>query len=136
MEAPWSPPSPAYQSYPRQPEPCPRHSVQRTPQGSFFVRIARCVPLRRRPRRSSARQNIARYVILWHRMAGSEHRRDSMRQGTVDIGVGGMSCASCVASLKAALGRVPGVAHVSVNLATERATMTYDTDMTSVPALA
>lgn len=54
----------------------------------------------------------------------------------VDIGVGGMSCASCVASLETALGRVPGVAQVSVNLATDRATMTYDADVTSVPALA
>ncbi len=59
-----------------------------------------------------------------------------MRQVTVDISVGGMSCASCVASLEAALGRVPGVAQVSVNLATERATITYDADVTSVQTLA
>ena len=59
-----------------------------------------------------------------------------MRQVTVDIGVGGMSCASCVASLEAALGRVPGVADVNVNLATERATVTYDADATSVQTLA
>jgi Cu+-exporting ATPase len=58
-----------------------------------------------------------------------------MRQVTVDIGVGGMSCASCVASLEAALRRVPGVAHVSVNLATERATINYDADVTNVPAM-
>ena len=48
-----------------------------------------------------------------------------MRHATVDIGVGGMSCAGCVASLETALGRAPGVVHVSVNLATERATITY-----------
>ena len=47
-----------------------------------------------------------------------------------------MSCASCVASLEAALGRVPGVADVNVNLATERATITYDADATSVQTLA
>jgi copper chaperone CopZ len=46
--------------------------------------------------------------------------------------VSGMSCASCVANLEGALGRVPGVADVHVNLATERATITYDADVTSV----
>lgn len=60
----------------------------------------------------------------------------SMRQGTVDLSVSGMSCASCVASLEAALGRVPGVVDVNVNLATERATVTYDADATSVQTLA
>ena len=59
-----------------------------------------------------------------------------MRQMTVDLSVCGMSCASCVASLEAALGRVPGVADVNVNLATERATIAYDADVTSVQALA
>lgn len=59
-----------------------------------------------------------------------------MRHVTLDIGVGGMSCASCVASLEAALGRVPGVLDVNVNLATERATITHDADVTTVQALA
>ena len=35
----------------------------------------------------------------------------------------GMTCASCVARVERALARVPGVAHVSVNLATESATV-------------
>jgi Cu+-exporting ATPase len=68
-------------------------------------------------------------------MAGAK-RRDRVRQMTADISVGGMSCASCLASLEGALGRVPGVAHVGVNLATERATVTYDADATSVHTLA
>jgi P-type Cu+ transporter len=63
-------------------------------------------------------------------------RRNHVRPMTVDMGVGGMSCASCVASLETALGRVPGVGHVSVNLAAERATITYAADVTSVQALA
>jgi P-type Cu+ transporter len=58
-----------------------------------------------------------------------------MRQMTVEMSVSGMSCASCVASLETALGRVPGVVHVNVNLATERATITYDADDTTVPTL-
>lgn len=59
-----------------------------------------------------------------------------MRHNTVDIGVSGMTCASCVASLESALSRVPGAERVSVNLATERATITYDGDLTDVQGLA
>jgi Cu+-exporting ATPase len=41
-----------------------------------------------------------------------------------------------VANLETALGRVPGVEHVSVNLATELATIRYDADVTNLEALA
>lgn len=37
-----------------------------------------------------------------------------------------MHCASCVKVLERALGRVPGVSEATVNLATEKATVTYD----------
>ncbi|MBV9654400.1 MAG: copper-translocating P-type ATPase [Acetobacteraceae bacterium] len=40
---------------------------------------------------------------------------------TLDIGVGGMTCASCVRRVEKALLRVPGVSAVAVNLGTERA---------------
>ena len=40
---------------------------------------------------------------------------------TVDIGVGGMTCASCVGRVERALKKVPGVQSVAVNLATESA---------------
>ena len=39
----------------------------------------------------------------------------------LDLSVGGMTCASCVARVEKALRAVPGVADASVNLATERA---------------
>ena len=39
----------------------------------------------------------------------------------VDLAIQGMSCASCVGRVEKALARVPGVAGVAVNLATERA---------------
>ena len=38
-----------------------------------------------------------------------------------DLGIGGMTCASCVGRVERALSRVPGVLDVTVNLATERA---------------
>jgi P-type Cu+ transporter len=59
-----------------------------------------------------------------------------MGHNTVDMAVSGMTCASCVASLESALSRVPGAERVSVNLATERATITYNEDLTDVQALA
>ena len=42
---------------------------------------------------------------------------------TVQLAIAGMTCASCVGRVEAALAKVPGVASVAVNLATERATL-------------
>src|SRR4051794_689268 len=39
----------------------------------------------------------------------------------IDVGIAGMTCASCVRRAEKAIGAVPGVAGVAVNLATERA---------------
>ena len=40
---------------------------------------------------------------------------------SLDIGIGGMTCASCVARVEKALKKVPGVQSAAVNLATESA---------------
>ena len=45
--------------------------------------------------------------------------------GTFDLGVGGMTCASCSGRVERALRKVPGVQEAAVNLATERAHVTY-----------
>jgi len=42
-----------------------------------------------------------------------------------EIGVGGMTCASCSARVERALNKLPGVLEANVNLATERATVRY-----------
>ena len=42
---------------------------------------------------------------------------------TVDLDIGGMTCASCAGRVEKALAAVPGVTRVSVNLATERASV-------------
>ncbi|NIT41156.1 MAG: hypothetical protein GTN46_06510, partial [Gammaproteobacteria bacterium] len=39
--------------------------------------------------------------------------------------IGGMTCASCVSTVEGALSTVAGVTQANVNLATERATVTY-----------
>ena len=44
----------------------------------------------------------------------------------MDLGIEGMTCASCVRRVEKALGQVPGVSAVSVNLATERARIAFD----------
>jgi Cu+-exporting ATPase len=56
---------------------------------------------------------------------------------TRELAIGGMTCASCVRRVERALAKTPGVAAASVNLATERATVTYtpdDVDMTALIA--
>ncbi len=44
---------------------------------------------------------------------------------SINLPIGGMTCASCVAHVEKGLAGVPGVTKVAVNLATERATVTF-----------
>jgi Cu+-exporting ATPase len=44
---------------------------------------------------------------------------------TTDLGIGGMTCASCVSHVERALAAVPGVETATVNLATERAQIVH-----------
>lgn len=44
---------------------------------------------------------------------------------TLDLGVAGMTCASCVSRVERALKKVPGVTEATVNLATESARVTF-----------
>ena len=50
---------------------------------------------------------------------------DTATTATLDLGVGGMTCASCVSRVERALKKVPGVQDAAVNLATESARVTY-----------
>ena len=52
----------------------------------------------------------------------------------LSVGVQGMTCASCVARVERAL-KLDGVQEVSVNLATEKASVTFDPQKVGVPAL-
>jgi len=49
----------------------------------------------------------------------------------IRLQVGGMTCASCVARVERALGKLPGVVEASVNLATETATVHTDGSVTA-----
>src|SRR5918997_6745379 len=57
---------------------------------------------------------------------------------TVDVifPVSGMTCASCVNRVEKAIGKVAGVEEAAVNLATERATVSYDPRQTTVADIA
>lgn len=54
-------------------------------------------------------------------MSESRSKQDSAPATTISLPIEGMSCASCVGRVEAALSKVEGVSTVSVNLATERA---------------
>ncbi|CAM4049123.1 heavy metal translocating P-type ATPase [Deinococcus marmoris] len=54
---------------------------------------------------------------------------------TIEMGVQGMTCASCVGRVERGLKKVEGVEGANVNLATERATVTYDPALTTPQAL-
>jgi len=61
---------------------------------------------------------------------GATEQRSEIR-----IGIGGMTCASCVARIERSLRKQPGVEEASVNLATERGTIRFDPVRISVPQL-
>ncbi|KPJ53372.1 hypothetical protein AMJ39_04925 [candidate division TA06 bacterium DG_24] len=54
---------------------------------------------------------------------------------TVDLHIEGMNCASCVARIEKGLARLEGVDEVSANLATERATVSFDPDVVGIDRL-
>jgi Cu+-exporting ATPase len=54
---------------------------------------------------------------------------------TSELAISGMTCASCARRIERALAKAPGVATAAVNLATERATVTYNTEQVGVAAL-
>ena len=54
---------------------------------------------------------------------------------TAELELGGMHCGACAARIEHALGRVPGVASASVNLATARAFVSYNGSAVSADEL-
>src|SRR3546814_17535607 len=59
----------------------------------------------------------------------SEDLRD---ETTVTLPIEGMTCASCVGRVERAIRQVPGVVDVSVNLATERAEVTFQEESADI----
>jgi Cu+-exporting ATPase len=65
----------------------------------------------------------------------SHHSTQPATTQEVTLLVGGMTCASCVRRVEKALERVEGVASANVNLATEKATVSFNPTLTGVEAL-
>ncbi|MBM3260195.1 MAG: cadmium-translocating P-type ATPase [Candidatus Sericytochromatia bacterium] len=59
-----------------------------------------------------------------------------MTERTVRLGIGGMTCASCVAAVTRTLEGTDGVLDARVDLVSHQATVRYDTDRTSPEAMA
>lgn len=57
------------------------------------------------------------------------------REKKVVIPIGGMTCAACASRIEKVVGRLEGVLEVSVNLATERAAVSYDSGVLRLSAI-
>ena len=56
---------------------------------------------------------------------GHAQQTDPTASSQIDLGIGGMTCASCVSRVERALKKLPGVDSATVNLATESARVRY-----------
>lgn len=68
-------------------------------------------------------------------MAENTSSHTSLSPISVDLHIEGMTCASCVLRVEKALATVPGIARAQVNLATERATLTFSAGSSDPKAL-
>jgi len=59
-----------------------------------------------------------------------------MTEKTTTLDVKGMTCASCAITVKKAIEKTSGVVNANVNLATNKATFTFDPDITSIDEIA
>src|ERR1700693_2085774 len=78
--------------------------------------------------------NMASDAKPWieEKVGESQPRPDSMAECRTTLALEGMTCASCAMRIEKGLRRVPGVKEASVNLASERASVTYDPAQTNV----
>ncbi len=60
---------------------------------------------------------------------------DDRSEKDVSIPIGGMTCAACAKAIERAVGKLAGVASVSVNFATEKALVRYDSELLRVSAI-
>ncbi len=60
---------------------------------------------------------------------------EEVKASKVTIPIGGMTCAACAQRIEKALGKLEGVAHVSVNLASEKATVLYNAQAVKLSAI-
>lgn len=64
-------------------------------------------------------------------MENHSHQHHDNKQSEVDLEIEGMSCASCVFRVEKSLKATPGVSDASINLATEKARITFNANQAS-----
>ena len=57
--------------------------------------------------------------------SATEQTLNTISPVPVELAIGGMTCASCVARVEKAITKVPGVVSAEINLATEKASVSY-----------
>ncbi|MDK2809461.1 MAG: P-type Cu+ transporter [Petroclostridium sp.] len=62
--------------------------------------------------------------------SAQEEQNDTIREITIPIS--GMTCASCAKAIEKSIGKLPGISEVSVNFATEKAKVVYDSSKTRI----
>ncbi|MDF2819622.1 MAG: copper-translocating P-type ATPase [Clostridiales bacterium] len=60
---------------------------------------------------------------------------EEVQKNSITIPIGGMTCAACAQRVEKAVGKIDGVAKVSVNFATEKATVEYDMQKTKISGI-
>ena len=60
---------------------------------------------------------------------------EEVKTNRITIPIEGMTCAACAARIERAVGKIPGVIKVSVNLASEKAVVEYDSRQTRIAAI-
>src|SRR6266436_10035096 len=65
-------------------------------------------------------------------VGASQLRAGSMTESRTVLALEGMTCASCAIRIEKGLKKVPGVKDASVNLATEQATVIYNSTQTNL----
>ncbi len=75
-------------------------------------------------------------TVTEHMVSSSDDARvKDAPDATATLALEGMTCASCALRIEKGLKKLPGVTDASVNLATERATVTYDAAQVAVDDL-
>ena len=60
---------------------------------------------------------------------------EEAKSNSVTMPIGGMTCAACAQRIEKALKKTDGVLHASVNFATEKATVEYDSSVTRLSGI-
>src|SRR6266540_469565 len=94
------------------------------------------VPLRRLPR-AGVHADLQRCPapVRWRRMSTTGVTGSVSSLQRADLQLWGLTCPACVRTVEEAIRGVPGVESASVNLATARAFVTYDSSRTSLAAI-